>query len=284
VRIGNAAASQFQLDIYGAILESIFLYAVYADGPDAELWETTVSLADEICAIWDRPDEGIWEVRRERSHFTHSKIMSWVGLDRASRLAQERGDPVREARWQAVRDEIEAFILEDCVDPQRGCLVQSAGDTALDASTLAASLHRFLPADDTVVAATIREIRKQLTKQGLVFRYAGNDGLHGSEGAFHLCTLWLIEALAMSGRNEEALEHFEAFLAAGNGLGLFPEESDPSTGRALGNFPQALTHAGLINSALALDCAAQRTASAWPDPDVPASLPAGVRSTTSAAS
>lgn len=253
VRIGNAAADQVQLDVYGELLEAIFLYGVYVEPVVGRLWECTTKLANLICERWQERDEGIWEVRSGRANFTHSKILCGAGLDRAARIARERGDTERAERWEATRDTVMAYIRDHCVDPEEGYLTQSAEVRTPDASTLLAVFLECPPSDDDSVRRTIEVIEERLTRDGLVYRYHADDGLSGQEGTFNLCTFWLVEALALSGREDAALAGFHRMLSVASPVGLFAEETDPETLEALGNYPQAFTHIGLINAALALN-------------------------------
>lgn len=253
VRVGNAAAEQVQLDVYGELLEAIFLYGVYVEPVVGSLWECTAKLAELICARWREKDEGIWEVRSGRANFTHSKILCGAGLDRAARIARERGELEHARRWESARDEILAYLHTHCVDPVEGYLTQSAEVRTPDASTLLSVFLDFPNASDPVVRRTVERIRDRLTHDGLVYRYHAEDGLSGQEGTFNLCTFWLVEALALLGQEPEALEGFHQMLSVASPVGLFAEETDPTTREALGNYPQAFTHIGLINAALALN-------------------------------
>ena len=194
VRIGNAASGQLQLDVPGEIIETLFLHSVYADPTGAETWSYVRKLADGICRRWDQPDEGIWEVRGFRHHFTYSKLMCWVGLDRALRMAADQKLPADVPRWTRTRDQISEFLLRRCVHAERGYFTQSVERRVADASTLQVPIMQFLPAGDPVVQSTIDEVLRQLTSNGLVRRYEGDDGLSGIEGAFNICTFWLVEA------------------------------------------------------------------------------------------
>lgn len=253
VRIGNAASSQLQLDVAGAIIHTFFLHGIFADPIDAETWSFIRPLADEICGLWDQPDEGIWEVRDTRRHFTYSKLMCWTGLDRALRMAEEGQFQAELARWRQTRDSISSYLTRHCLHPEKGYFMQSPERPVADASTLLIPIMQFLPANNAFVQNTINEVRGQLACNGLIYRYAGEDGLDGIEGSFNICTFWLVEAMAMSNRLKEASEHFVKALESAGSCGLFSEETDPNTGQALGNYPQAFSHVGLINAALALN-------------------------------
>ena len=256
VRIGNLAAEQRQLDIYGEILDAAYQVWRYGvEAPGESLTAFAASIADFVCGAWKEPDFGIWEVRTEPRHFVYSKVMCWVALDRAVRLAEDVRHPLRGnvEGWRAARDEVRASILENGVDPDRGTFVQSYGSRDLDAALLLIPILGFLPIDDPRVAKTIAAIESDLVKDDLVLRYLSADGLRGHEGAFTWCTFWLVDCLAMQGRFEEAEEMYARILSRANPLGLFSEEIHTGTGELLGNFPQAFTHIGIINSALFLN-------------------------------
>lgn len=253
VRIGNAAADQIQLDVYGELLEAIFLYGVYVEPVVGALWECTSKLAELIMGRWRLTDEGIWEVRSGRANFTHSKILCCAGLDRASRIARERNEIEKAERWEAERDVILQYIRENCVDPEGGYLTQSVEVRVPDASALLSVFLDCPPSDDPIIRRTVEEIEASLTKDQLVYRYHAEDGLSGQEGTFNLCTFWLVEALALMGQEEKAMAGFHRMLSVASPVGLFAEETEPGTLEALGNYPQAFTHIGLINAALALN-------------------------------
>ena len=255
VRVGNAAALQCQLDVYGELLgaahDLVQLGVVLTDGQG--MWLRGV--ADYVCDVWRRKDSGIWEVRGPEQHFTYSKLMCWVALDRAIALAAGCGWEDRIPRWRLERDSLRGAILEQSFDADRNTFVQSFGGRALDASNLLISRLGFLPARDPRVLGTIDATLRDLTENGLVHRYRvedTQDGISGCEGAFGICTFWLSDALALAGRIEEASEIFGAMAGRANDLGLLAEEIDPQTGAFLGNFPQAFTHVGLINSTYCL--------------------------------
>ena len=254
VRIGNAACEQFQLDVYGEVLDCLFQASVTGHGAPGDAWALQRSLLNFLEGAWREPDEGIWEVRGERRQFTHSKVMAWVAVDRGIAGAERFGLEGPVDRWRQLRDDIKTWILRECVD-DRGVLVQHAGATELDASLLTVPLVGFLPADDPRVVATIDAIQRELTEEGFVLRYRTReslDGLPPGEGAFLLCTFWLVDCLHLLGRTEEATALFERLLALRNDVGLLPEQIEPSTGRFLGNVPQAFSHTALVNSATAL--------------------------------
>ncbi len=261
VRVGNAAAAQRQLDVYGELLSAAYELLRLGGTIAPELWRFLSSVADEACEAWRHPDSGIWEIRAEPRHFVYSKVMAWVALDRALRLADRFGLQGKVTQWRRERDAIREAVLTHGYDAAEGAFVQAFGTTALDASNLLIPLVDFLPADDPRVQGTIDRTLERLTVNGLVYRYLNDDGLPGGEGAFGLPTFWLVDALALSGRLDEARALFEGAAARANHLGLFAEEFDPSTGEQLGNFPQAFTHIGFINSALYLARAEGRHAS-----------------------
>ena len=248
VRIGNAASKQLQHDIYGELLNAAD-ELVQADGPlDPEMWHFLRAVADHAGGIWDTPDFGIWEVRSAPRHFTYSKAMIWVALDRAIWLAEQLHLPAPLARWRAIRSEVCAAVLEHGFDPGVGSFVRSFGSRELDAANLLLPLVEFLPFEDPRVQGTIDATLEQLTHNGMVYRYLGEDGLPGGEGTFGLATFWLVDALAMSGRLDEAHRLFDGMLGRANHLGLYAEQVDAASGALLGNFPQGFTHVGLINS------------------------------------
>lgn len=255
VRVGNAAALQRQLDVYGELLDAAYdlvkLGVELSDGQRSWLR----SIADHVCGVWRLEDRGIWEVRGPERHFTYSKLMCWVALDRAISLAPRMGWGDRVTRWDTERRAIRAAILEQGYDARRNTFLQSFGSRSLDASNLLIPRMGFLPADDPRVIGTIDATLRDLTENGLVHRYdvdEADDGVSGCEGAFGICTFWLADALAMAGRVEEARDIFVGIAGRANDLGLFPEEFDPVTGEFLGNYPQAFTHVGLINSTTCL--------------------------------
>jgi GH15 family glucan-1,4-alpha-glucosidase len=252
VRAGNDAARQFQLDIVGDLLDSVYLYNKYCEPASHDLWVIVRRLADWVCDKWREPDEGIWEVRGGRQHFTFSKMMCWVALDRALRLAVQRSFPADLARWTATRDEIYDTIMERGFSPRKNSFVQRLDGEVLDASMLLAPLVKFVAPSDPRMLGTLDAIQRELESDHLVRRYdprVSPDGLDGEEGTFSICTFWLAEALARSGRLDEARLTFEKMLGYANHLGLYSEEIG-LTGEALGNFPQAFTHLGLISAAV----------------------------------
>lgn len=256
VRVGNAAHDQLQLDVFGEVLDSLdqAAEAGVGDTDGGDTWALATALVEHLSTIWEQPDDGIWEVRAGRQQFTHSKVMAWVALDRALRWARRDGLAAPEGRWEALRDQIHADVLRHGVD-DRGALVQTYGGKALDASLLLVPLVGFLPPDDPRVVATVEAIQRELTVDGFVLRYRTEhtaDGLPGGEGVFLLCSFWLVDALHLMGRTDEAEALFTRLVGLRNDVGLLAEEWDPTGQRMLGNFPQAFSHTGLVESALLL--------------------------------
>jgi GH15 family glucan-1,4-alpha-glucosidase len=252
VRIGNEAYRHHQHDVWGALLDSIYLHTRSRDGLAESTWRILCRQVDEAIAHWREPDRGIWEVRGEPKHFTSSKVMCWVACDRGARLARLRDDRERMERWQQAADEIHADVCENGVD-ERGVFTQHYDTDALDASNLLMPLLRFLPADDERVVKTVNAIAEELTVDGLVLRYRveeTDDGLHGEEGTFAICSFWLVSALAEIGDARRARELCEKLLGYASPLYLYAEEIDARSGRHLGNFPQAFTHLALINAVM----------------------------------
>jgi GH15 family glucan-1,4-alpha-glucosidase len=252
VRIGNAAYNQKQHDVWGALLDSIYLHTKSRDGLAESTWQILVKQVDDAISRWREPDRGIWEVRGEPRHFTSSKLMCWVACDRGARLARLREDSGRATRWQAAADEIHQDICANGVD-ERGVFTQHYETDALDASCLLIPLVRFLPVDDDRVIATVNAIAEELTEHGLVLRYRvenTDDGLVGDEGSFAICSFWLVSALAEIGETGRARALCEKLLGFASPLGLYAEEIDEKSGRHLGNFPQAFTHLALINAVM----------------------------------
>ena len=255
VRVGNAASTQFQLDIYGEVMDTLYQARCAGVDPEPHAWEIVTILLEFLEGNWQRPDEGIWEIRGPRQHFTHSKVMAWVAFDRAVKAVERFSMKGPVERWRTVRDTIHAQICADGFDAQRNTFVQHYGSTQLDASLLLIPLVGFLPPDDPRVRGTVEAIERDLVADGLVLRYssASNvDGLPPGEGVFLPCSFWLAQNLALVGRQQEAEALFERLLALRNDLGLLSEEYDPRARRMLGNFPQALTHMALINTACVL--------------------------------
>jgi alpha,alpha-trehalase len=250
VRIGNGAFDQRQNDVFGAVLDSILLHSRHSERLPRRLWP--IVQAQTACAtqVWRNPDQGIWEARGKPQHYVSSKLMCWVALDRASKLAEIRGDPALRDEWRATADEIRADILEHGV--RDGVLRQHYDTDSLDASTLLAALFGFLPADDDTLRKSVLAIANDLTEDGFVLRYRTtetDDGLSGKEGTFLICSFWLVSALAIVGEGQAARDLMERLLRISSPLGLYAEEFDAPTGRHLGNFPQAFSHLALIEAA-----------------------------------
>ncbi|MEW2635076.1 glycoside hydrolase family 15 protein [Streptomyces sp. NPDC048389] len=258
VRIGNAAWAQTQLDVYGELLNALHLYRERLGELHPEIQRFAAGLADTAARRWREPDAGMWEMRDEPRHHLSSKVLCWVALDRAVKLAPRLGEHARPGAWAAERDRIRQAVLERGWSERRGAYAQAFDSDELDAAALLMPLYGFLPATDARMNATIEAIARELTDDGLVLRYrlTGDrniDGLEGSEGTFVLCSFWLASALAEAGRPERAKALFDRVAGFANDLGLLAEEIDPRTGELLGNFPQAFSHVGLINAAAAVD-------------------------------
>ncbi|MGH9321417.1 MAG: glycoside hydrolase family 15 protein [Vicinamibacteria bacterium] len=252
VRIGNAAHEQFQLDVFGEIADTLHLARRVGLSTSADGWRVERSLLDFLESRWQEPDEGIWEMRGPRRHFTHSKLMAWVAFDRAARDVEKFGLEGPVERWRALRDEIHAEVCAKGYDAELSAFVQYYGGKNLDASLLMMCQVGFLPPTDPRVAGTIAAIERFLADDGFVRRYSAGgdvDGLPHGEGAFLLCTFWLADNYALLGRTEDARRLFERLLSIRNDVGLLSEEYDPRAGRLLGNFPQAFSHVGLVNTA-----------------------------------
>ncbi|AZS88069.1 glycoside hydrolase family 15 protein [Streptomyces griseoviridis] len=257
VRIGNGAVDQVQLDVYGEVMDSLWLARHAGLTSRPHIWALQCALMDFLRTAWREPDEGLWEVRGGRRHFVHSKVMVWVAVDRAVRTMEENPELEGDLDgWRAMRDEVHREVCEKGYDPERNTFTQSYGSPELDASLLLIPRVGFLPPDDPRVVGTVDAIRAELDHDGLVLRYSAGktdvDGLPGDEGAFLVCSFWLADALHLTGRTEEARELFERLVGLTNDVGLLSEEYDPVTGSLLGNFPQAFSHIGLVNTALAL--------------------------------
>lgn len=252
VRIGNGAYSQVQLESFGEVLNIACELVDRGISLSKDLQDFLVSVADMACASWQEPDQGIWEIRGEPKHYVYTKAMIWMALDKAVRLHRACGWRNDVRRWTAVQEKVKAEILDRGYDPELGSFVQSYGSKELDAANLRLPLMGLLPTDDIRVQGTIDRTMEKLTENGLVYRYLNDDSFPQGEGTFALCTFWLVDALALSGRMDEARAIFENVVNLGNHVGLFAEQYDAATGEALGNFPQAFTHVGLINSAVNL--------------------------------
>jgi GH15 family glucan-1,4-alpha-glucosidase len=259
VRAGNAAAAQRQLDTYGELLQTGWLYATTGHRIDGDIARRLAEVADLVCQIWRDPDAGIWEVRSEDRHFTQSKMMCWIALDRAADLADRAFIPKRHAeRWRAEAEAIRKFVESRCFSEEKGSYVRSADSDDLDASLLLGILFSYGDAKSDRWARTIDAIHRELARGPFVHRYTGEDGLAGSEGAFLPCSFWLAESLARTGRIEEAVQLMDELVALASDVGLYAEEIEPVTGAFLGNIPQGLTHLALISAALAIDAEMQR--------------------------
>ena len=252
VRIGNAAHAQSQLDIFGELMDSTYLSNKYGAAISHEGWEHVRGIVDYVMHNWDRPDAGIWEMRSEPRHFLHSRVMCWVAMDRAIRLAKKRSLPAPIVEWAECRDAIVADVWANFRHPEHGYFVQERGGTELDAALLMMPLMRFVSSTDPVWLKTLDAIEEHLCDDGLVYRYRNTDGLEGGEGAFTTCTFWYAECLARAGRLDDAQMILAKGLSYANTLGLFAEELD-ERGLQLGNFPQALTHLAFISAAFFID-------------------------------
>jgi GH15 family glucan-1,4-alpha-glucosidase len=254
VRVGNAAAEQFQLDVYGEVMDALHQARLHDIGPAQHAWSLQQMLLEFLEGAWDQPDEGIWEVRGGRRHFTHSKVLAWVAFDRGVQTVERLGLEGPADRWRQLRAEIHEEVCREGFSVELNSFTQSYGSSELDASTLLIPLLGFLPPDDPRVVGTIDAVQRELIRDGFVERYKTQeqnavDGLVGREGVFLPCSFWLVDALLMLERDDEARALFEKLLGVSNDLGLLAEEYDPSAQRQLGNFPQAFTHVGLVNSA-----------------------------------
>jgi GH15 family glucan-1,4-alpha-glucosidase len=251
VRVGNAAFRQRQNDVFGAVLDSILLHTRRNERLPRRLWPIVESQAECATRVWRNPDQGIWEARGKPQHYVSSKLMCWVALDRAAKLAAIGGDDELRSTWQDTADQIKADILEHGVD-DRGVLCQHYDTDALDASVLLAAIFGFLPPEDERLRATVLAVADELTENGYVLRYKTDetdDGLSGKEGTFLICSFWLVSALAIIREWQRARDLMERLLRIESPLGLFAEEYDVDTGRHLGNFPQAFSHLALIEAA-----------------------------------
>ncbi len=255
VRVGNAAAGQLQLDVYGALIDSIYLYDKWGEPISSDRWEEVSGLVDWVCDHWDQPDEGVWETRGGRKDFVYSRLMCWVAIERAMRMAHHRGLPADVGRWQQARDTIYKQIMRRGWSAERRAFVQYRDGDVLDASLLMMPLAKFISPTDPKWLSTLDALGERLVSDSLVYRYdpeASPDGLRGAEGTFSTCSFWYVEALARAGRHDEARLAFEKMLTYANHLGLYAEEIGP-TGDQHGNFPQAFTHLALISAAFNLD-------------------------------
>jgi GH15 family glucan-1,4-alpha-glucosidase len=267
VRVGNEAAGQFQLDVYGELLDGLFSARMAGLASDEDGWTLQTLLTEYLETVWRDPDSSLWEVRGPRQHFVHSKVMAWVGFDRMIRTAEDSGLSAPLDRWRTVRDAIHDEVCTSGYDAERQTFTQYYGSSGLDAALLLIPRVGFLPADDPRVHGTITAVQRELCEDGFVLRYRPEadptsshgtvDGLPGTEGAFLACSFWLADALALTGRTDEARELFERLLDLRNDVGLLSEEWDPQARRHLGNTPQAFSHVGLVNTALALERGAE---------------------------
>ncbi len=252
VRIGNAASEQLQLDVYGEVMDALYQARAHGLAIEQPAWSLQKTLLRYLERAWRRADEGIWEIRGERQHFVHSKVMAWVAFDRAVRSVEQQDVDGPVDRWRALRDEIHADVCEHGWNEELGSFTQSYGSRELDASLLMLPLVGFLPAGDRRVRGTVEAVERELLHDGLVLRYRtredGVDGLPPGEGAFLPCSFWLVDCLELLGRHAEAHALFERLISLANDVGLLAEEYDPAGERLLGNFPQAFTHLALINS------------------------------------
>ncbi len=254
VRIGNGAANQLQLDVYGEVMDALHQARLNGLEPDPVAWDIQCTMLHWLERIWQQPDEGIWEVRGGHAHFTYSKVMAWVAFDRGILATEQFGLPGDAPHWRSIREQIHEEVCANAVD-ERGVFTQSYGSVALDASTLMIPLVGFLPPTDPRVVATVEAIERELTVDGLVHRYdpgTTSDGVGGEEGAFLLCSFWLVDCLALIGRHDDAVALYERLLGLRNDVGLLAEEFDPHAGRQLGNYPQAFSHIALISSGITL--------------------------------
>ena len=252
VRIGNAASEQFQLDVYGEVADLLYQMLVHGLKPDRNVWEIQRYLTDHVVSVWEQPDDGIWEIRGERQHFTYSKIMAWVAIDRGIRTIDMLGYDGPRELWDQERSRLEERIFKEGYSEKLGSFVQAFGSERLDASVLVAPAMGFIDAKDPRMVSTVERIQQDLSLDGFILRYqpdAGVDGIDEPEGVFLPCSFWLVENLAMQGRLDEAEAMLDRLVGVANGLGIYSEEYDPSERVMLGNFAQALTHVGLVNAA-----------------------------------
>jgi GH15 family glucan-1,4-alpha-glucosidase len=256
VRVGNAASEQLQLDVYGEVLDCLYQARVQGLPFDPNAWQLQLTLLDHLEGAWHQPDDGIWEIRGERRHFVHSKVMTWVAFDRAVRSVESQEVEGPADRWRAVRDEIHREVCERGFDAELNSFTQSYGSKEVDAALLLLPLVGFLPATDPRIKGTIEAVERELVQDGFVLRYrtreAGVDGLPAGEGVFLPCSFWLVDCYELLGRHDDAHELFGRLVDLSNDLGLLAEEYDPRAGRLLGNFPQAFTHLALVNTAFNL--------------------------------
>lgn len=257
VRLGNRASSQFQLDVYGELLDCFEMFRASGQMPQGDvrdMWPAFAAQVDAVARRWREPDSGIWEMRSEPRHFVYSKAMAWVAMDRGIRAAEAVGLPADLVRWRQERDAVKEAILRDGYDRQLGTFVQFYGAKISDAANLLLPIVGFIEASHPWMRSTIDFISRTLVADGMVYRYRGtDDGVAGGEATFAPCTFWLVENLALAGRRDEAVALFEGMLRRATPLGLYAEELEPRSGAHLGNFPQALTHLALANAAVTLE-------------------------------
>jgi GH15 family glucan-1,4-alpha-glucosidase len=273
--VGNAASTQFQLDVYGEVMDTLHLARAAGLEPEPAAWKIQVVFLEFLASSWQQPDEGIWEIRGPRRHFTHSKVMAWVAFDRAVKDAEAFGLEGPVENWRLLRDAIHAQVCAAGYDARANTFVQSYGSPHLDASLLLIPEVGFLPPDDPRVLGTIDAIERNLVVDGLVLRYRSEtnvDALPPGEGTFLPCSFWLADCLVLTGRRDEGEALFERLLALGNDLGLLAEEYDPHARHMLGNFPQALTHMALINTARLLSIPVQQAHRACAKGERPAAV------------
>ena len=255
MRCGNAAAEQLQLDVYGEVMDALYQACKGGLAKHDQAWALQRALLEHLEKAWIQPDHGIWEVRGAPRHFTHSKVMAWVAFDRGVKMAEHFGMSGPLERWRAIRAQIHDDVCARGVSARRGCFVQHYGSEELDASLLLIPQTGFLPASDDRVVATIEAVQRELTVDGFVLRYLAHesiDGLPPGEGTFLACSFWLADGLCMLGRRDEAHALFTRLAKLANDVGLLAEQYDPSARRFLGNFPQAFSHIGLVNSVMNL--------------------------------
>jgi GH15 family glucan-1,4-alpha-glucosidase len=253
VRVGNAAVDQLQLDIYGEIIDSVYLFNKYGPGISNDAWSDVVHVVEWVIKNWDRHDAGMWEVRDREDAYTSSRLMCWVALERTIRMARQRGLPGDVAGWSAVRDEIYARIMDDCWNEDLQAFTQTENGDRLDASVLLMPMVKFLSPADPRFLSTLRAVEEHLVTDSLVFRYdPESDGLDGEEGTFSICSFWYVEALTRAGRLDDAQLALEKMFTYANHVGLYAEQVS-ATGDQVGNFPQAFTHLALISAAINLD-------------------------------
>jgi GH15 family glucan-1,4-alpha-glucosidase len=258
VRVGNGAANQVQLDVYGAVLESIWLYVQDVGHVDGDTGKEVAKIADYVARHWRDRDSGIWEVRAETTHFTQSKALCWVALDRACRLAERGLIPDRSERWREQAAEIREFVDANSWDAERSSYVRASDLRELDASLLTMAILCYEDPESERLRGTVAAVERELREGPYVYRYRGEDGVVGEEGAFLTCSFWLVDALARQGRLDEAGELMHELLGLANDVGLYSEEIDPESREFLDNFPQGLTHLALVNAAISIADAEKR--------------------------